>query len=457
MILYWLLERVAEVALRWYYADVIVQGRARMPAHGPVLLVANHPNALVDAMVVVTAVRRRVLLTAKATLFERAPLAVLLHSIGVIPLRRAKDERESTTTTSDARARNSASFRFVTEALTKGRVVLVFPEGISHDAPALAPLKTGAARMALNTAAAGVRGLRVVPVGLIYERKERRRSRVLVRLGEPLDVDTWLASGSARDSTALTAAIDAGLRQVTLNFASEDRARRALDLGRVLATLAAGVPSLAHPRELALEADLALRIDAASEALADAPASLVHQADALTTRVALLERRLAERHVTLTDLRISPLARHGVRFVLREVAVTTLALPVALLGRLAHWLPLRLARAIATGALADDPSRDQPAMRTILLGAGALVLWYLALGVLLARWFGVGVALLGLLSILFAARVDVLLRDRMRRAKQRARSYLALRADPAWRDEALSEAEQVLVEARVLEQALTRR
>jgi hypothetical protein len=146
-----------------------------------------------------------------------------------------------------------------------------------------------------------------------------------------------------------------------------------------------------------------------------------------------------------------------VRFALREVAVTTLALPVALLGRLAHWLPLRLARAIATGALADDPSRDQPAMRTILLGAGALVLWYLALGVLLARWFGVGVALLGLLSILFAARVDVLLRDRMRRAKQRARSYLALRADPAWRDEALSEAEQVLVEARVLEQALTRR
>ena len=90
--LYQTLRAAARVALQWYYADVIVQGRNRIPARGPLLIVANHPNALVDALLVGTTIERRVLLTAKATLFERPALRPLLSSLGVVPLRRAKDE-----------------------------------------------------------------------------------------------------------------------------------------------------------------------------------------------------------------------------------------------------------------------------------------------------------------------------------------------------------------------------
>ena len=39
---------------------------------GPLLILANHPNALIDPLVVGTTVDRRVLLTAKATLFDHA-------------------------------------------------------------------------------------------------------------------------------------------------------------------------------------------------------------------------------------------------------------------------------------------------------------------------------------------------------------------------------------------------
>src|SRR4051812_29308130 len=91
--LYHSLRAAAHVALRWYYADVVVQGEERVPARGPLIVVANHPNALVDALLVGTALRRRILLTAKATLFEHPLLAPLLRGIGVVPLRRAADER----------------------------------------------------------------------------------------------------------------------------------------------------------------------------------------------------------------------------------------------------------------------------------------------------------------------------------------------------------------------------
>jgi glycerol-3-phosphate O-acyltransferase/dihydroxyacetone phosphate acyltransferase len=447
--LYRALRAAADVALHWYYADVVVQGRERIPEHGPLIITANHPNALVDALLVGTTMRRRVLLTAKATLFENPVLAAVLRTVGVVPLRRAKDERDATATA--IASRNSDAFRMVTHALRQERAVLVFPEGISHDEPSLAPLKTGAARMALTAAADGARGLRVLPFGMIFEQKERPRSRVLVRIGEPIDVDEWVAGSGTPDATRLTADIDTAMRRVTLNFASEARAQRAVALARAFASIAEESHSIGQSRPLAMEAELARRIDLATDALATAPPETVRQADALIARVESLEARLAERHVTLADVHISPRMRHGARFVVREGALAAIAVPVALLGRVTHWVPLRLARMLALRTTAKDPSRDQPAMRTIVLGLAFVLLWYALQGVLLTRWFGVVAALLWLIVIFLAARVDFVLRDRLRRGWKRARSYLALRADPAFREAALEEIGLVVAEALAVE------
>lgn len=454
--LYRALRAVAGVALRWYYGEVVVRGADRIPRAGPVLIASNHPNALVDALVVGTTVRRRVLLTAKATLFEHRLLAALLRAVGVVPLRRAKDERAAAEEGGAPGARNSDAFRAVTEALRAGGVVLVFPEGISHDEPALAPLKTGTARMALAAAEAGARGLVVVPFGITFEAKERHRSRVLVRVGEPIDVDAWRArSGAAEGGPgALTADVDAALRRVTLNFASEPRARRAVALARALASIVEEPPSLGRPRDLALEAELAARVDAAADALDGAPPDVVRRADQFIARVDALEARLAAGGAAIADVRVSPALRHGARFVAREAAVAAVGFPVAALGRATHWLPLRVARALAMRPLAGDPSRDQPAMRTIVLGAACLLVWYLALGVLASRWLGAAGAALLVAAAFAAAGVDFAMGDRTRRAWRRARTYLALRADPALRAYAVGEMRAVLDDASTLERAL---
>lgn len=454
MMLYRALRGVARIALAWYYAGLVVQGREHVPTRGPLLLVANHPNALVDALVVTVAVPRSVLLTAKATLFEQPLLAALLRAVGVVPLRRAKDE-QGTASAPPTVARNSEAFHAVTTALSRGRAILVFPEGISHDAPALAPLRTGAARMALMAHAAGVRGMRLVAAGLIFEAKEQPRSRIVARFDEPLELDSWVAANGG-DATALTAELDARLRRVTLNFASEDRAHAAMQLARTLDALAGRVTTLAQPRALGPEADIARRIDAASDALANAPPHVVHQANALVVATDAFEQRLAARGVALSELRVSPAVAPGARFVLREGLLLALATPVALVDRVAHDLPVRVARRYARQSLAADPSRDQPAMRTIIAGTGLLLIWYLAIGAALFRWLGLAVALLALATMVLSASAELALRDRLARAWQRARTYLALRADPTFRAEALIEADRLVEEAVALERALQR-
>ncbi|MEO7711354.1 MAG: lysophospholipid acyltransferase family protein, partial [Gemmatimonadaceae bacterium] len=266
--LYQTLRAAADVALHWYYADIVVQGAERIPSGGPLIIASNHPNALVDALLISTTMRRRVRLTAKATLFEHRLLAPLLRAVGVVPLRRAQDER-AIAGAAPVGTRNVESFRQVTETLRGGGTVLIFPEGISHDAPALAPLKSGAARMALAAAEAGARDIRLLPLGLIFERKEKPRSRVLIRIGEPIDVDAW-RERAGTDAAALTATLDDALRHVTLNFASDARARRAVALARALAAITDAPGSLGRARSLTSETELARRIERATDALENA-------------------------------------------------------------------------------------------------------------------------------------------------------------------------------------------
>jgi glycerol-3-phosphate O-acyltransferase / dihydroxyacetone phosphate acyltransferase len=455
-VLYQLLRGTAAIALRWYYADVAVQGSERVPHDGPLLILANHPNALIDPLLVGTAIDRRVLLTAKATLFEHPALALLLEAAGVVPLRRAKDESRDGVPAPATPERNAIAFQRVTSALRACKVVLIFPEGISHDDPALAPLKSGAARMALQAHSEGVAGIRLLPMGLVFEAKERPDSRVLVRVGEALDLDSWLAARATEDAHALTEELTARLRAVTLNFASAERAARAVRLARVLSALAGSPAPVDQPRSLEAEAELALRIDTATAALPDAPPHVIEAADELVAKLDTLERELRQRGIALDDVRVSTRVPDAVTFVAREGPLALFASITMALGWATHWIPLRAARVFALRSLRRDASRDQPAMRTILFGLSAVVLWYIVQGVVVARIAGVAIALLWLAVIFAAAHARRLRGGRLTRAVQRARSFLAFRANPTLQPRLVAVVDELLVEALALEQALVR-
>ena len=159
MIAYRILRAIGRLALRWFYREIEVVGLEHLPDTGPALLASNHPNALVDALVVGCTLRRPVTLTAKATLLENPVTRALLSAAGVVPLQRASDAVRSSAG-GDRRldpARNADAFVAVLDVLEAGGIVLIFPEGTSHSDPALAPLKTGLARIATMARRAGLR------------------------------------------------------------------------------------------------------------------------------------------------------------------------------------------------------------------------------------------------------------------------------------------------------------
>lgn len=443
-----LFRALARTALRWFYRDVAVVGGEQVPADGPLLVAMNHPNALVDALVAVAVLPRRVTLTAKATLWEHPVLRLLLPRVGIVPLRRAQDERArrkdaagGATVVVDAANganvpvggaplpadRNASSFAALLDALAAGGAILIFPEGISHDAPRLAPLKTGLARIGLQARdERGVRGVRVLPVGLVFERKWRPRTGVLVQVGPPLALDAW--SGS--DPAALTAEVEARLRAVTLNFATEREAAETLRVSRVLAAAFEGGRPLGRATTpLGAAVAVARRVEAARARLAPGgtpsprAAAFVERLDAL--------RRLARRHgVLLDDAEIATGLASGARFTVREGALGLATAPVALWGAVNHWLPLHLAWTIARRT---SRSPEDPAMRTIVLGLGLTLAAY-ALQTALVAWLaGPWWALAYLLSLPPSSVVRLRWTDRARRALRRARTYALFRREPALR------------------------
>lgn len=209
--LYRLIKLVVRAALGLFYRLQVV--RRAEDLTGPLILVGNHPNSLIDPALVFVITDRHVTFLAREPLFRAPVLGWVLKGIGALPVYRKQDHP-------GLMEKNEGTLEAAAAALVQAKAITIFPEGKSHSEPELAEIKTGCARIALRAAKGGARP-RVVPVGLTYARKHRFRSRVLIEVGAPIETPEAPAGGEAGDVEwvrAMTARIEEGLRGVTLNL-----------------------------------------------------------------------------------------------------------------------------------------------------------------------------------------------------------------------------------------------
>jgi 1-acyl-sn-glycerol-3-phosphate acyltransferase len=320
-IAYRLVRVLADVAAFFWFRSVEVSAIDRVPAHGPVLVVANHGGGFVDPALLTSVLPRMPRYLAMASLWRYGITRPFLALAGAIPVHRAQ---EGTT------AGNVDTFAECHRVLREGGMIAIFPEGRASDSPHLLPMKTGAARIALGARAAGARGLSILPVGLMYEDKASARSRAYVRIGPPLDLDAAIRAAAPgvsvddRDREAvevLTEEIAARLSRASLDLAG-----------------AAELASLEHAAEIALRAaeghgpglgetrDLAgrLAVDPGAEGIVAAEGSY---------------REALEAHA-VTDRAVAARPEHGFRRIhLTATLVTVALLPLAAVGAIVNLLP----------------------------------------------------------------------------------------------------------------------
>jgi glycerol-3-phosphate O-acyltransferase / dihydroxyacetone phosphate acyltransferase len=425
MIAYRVLRACGRLALRWFYRDIEVAGMERVPSTGPALLASNHPNALVDALVIGCTLRRPVTLTAKATLLDNPITRSVLRAAGVVPLRRASDDTQRGTGGLLDPSRNANAFAAVLDVLEDDGIVLLFPEGKSHSEPELAPLKTGLARIALMAGEDRHLDVPIIPVGLTFERKWEPRSRVLMHVGIPIRTEASLPNV---DVATLTRRVDAGLRAVTLNFTSADDAQRVLAMSATLAEVLDEFRPLNAPDPpLADRVRVAQRINTIAPRLTKLPPDVVMRIERFLERLAEFEQATQSNGIPASDVAMPTSIGRGVWFAIRESFIGAIAGPLALWGRVNHWLPVRIARWLA---LRMSKLPDEPAMNTIVAGLVLVLVFYSAQIAIVAWAVGWIAAVVYAISLPMSATWDFRYADRLRRVFTRIRTYRQFRKKP---------------------------
>jgi putative phosphoserine phosphatase / 1-acylglycerol-3-phosphate O-acyltransferase len=187
------------------YARFDITGVDQIPAHGPVLLAANHRSYFdVAALALVAAaVGRPVRFLAKKEVFDAPVVGQIARAIGGIPVDRGSG--------------SDSPLRAAEAALKAGEVVIVLPQGTIPRGDAFFDVqlkgKTGTARLAATTGAV------VVPVGLwgtenVWARSSRvpdftlvrKPPKITIRVGQPLALS--LTNAKADTEAIMTAISD---------------------------------------------------------------------------------------------------------------------------------------------------------------------------------------------------------------------------------------------------------
>ena len=398
----------ARLAIRIFYRVEQIGGT--LPA-GPVLLVANHPNTLADPALIQATAGRTVRFLAKSTLFADHVVSPLIRRSGAIPVYRRMDPGVDT-------SRNAETFTAVGAALEAGEAVCLFPEGKSHAAGHLEPLRTGAARMVL----ASRRPVTIVAVGLNFSRLARFRSRVTVVFGRPFDAEDLRTPGAPNAGAAdavrrLTERIEERLR----NLMIEAEPRRDLPIvERVdrLYTAARGVSR--DPRERVGRRRLIAR--GIEELRARDPERLAE----IVARVDDYDASLARFSLRDRDVdREIPFAA-AVRFAVREGLLALALAPLALLTLAVFAAPYWVTGHFSRRA----PDIQSRATWQLLAGAVSYPLWIVTVAA--TAGFGAGplaaaIVVPGLGGLALAGMAAV---ERELSVCRTVRAFLALRQTP---------------------------
>lgn len=328
--------------LWFFFKDVDVVRVGMVPASGPVLLCINHPNNLIDSLLVGAVLPRKVHYLATAALFRNPLVARFLTACGAIPVYRKQDDP-------DKMDRNADAFAACFRALERGQLVGIYPEGTTHSESRVQRIKTGAARIALDYQASG-RGapLTLIPVGITFEARKAFRGHVRLSFGEPIPLAPYAPvyrDEPAKAVEALTTTIQWGMEAEILNVGRPERQ----DLIRAVEEIYRSdlIRELQEERGLGTRQIDPLRL---SRAIADAAA---HFEERDPERVARLWAAIQKYRAMLAAYRVRDQAvraraqRPPARARLRHSGEASIGLPFFAYGLVVNGLPYLLPRWLA--------------------------------------------------------------------------------------------------------------
>jgi 1-acyl-sn-glycerol-3-phosphate acyltransferase len=324
--------------VRRFFRKIQVIGTENIP-EGAVIFAINHPNNLVDSIVVGYAIERKINYLATAQLFRNKILSMFLHNVGVIPVYRKQDDASHG-------QKNISTFQACYEILKNGGAIGIYPEGTTHSEPRVRKIKTGAARIALESETLHRPGITIVPVGLNFSVRKSFRGEVIVNIGQQISVATYLGKYSQHPVETvdeLTADIQKALENEVIHIEQPEMDRLVKEIEEIYkGELIRDLVEIGGLTKDEIDSfRLSKSIVACIGFFNRKDPELVRQ---LQADIQIYRNRLKK--VKIHDDLVQKMMNHrtNYRLFLFRLFLMLITFPIALWGAMNHFLPYRLSR-----------------------------------------------------------------------------------------------------------------
>ena len=204
-------------ALYCYFGKIKVHNQQAIPKSGPLMLLPNHQNALLDALLIAINSNRKPYFLTRSDVFSNALFRSLFNFFRMLPIYRMRDGRGTLN-------KNEAIFQRCTELLSKGEAVVIFPEANHNLVRRVRPLSKGFTRILFRTIEQN-RELEILlmPVGMNYYRAAAFPDLASVYYGEPFPLSARYDPSDLRNSIIrIKSAVSEQLKTLTTHIAEEE-------------------------------------------------------------------------------------------------------------------------------------------------------------------------------------------------------------------------------------------
>ena len=179
------MKHYIKIGFYFYFKKIKVNGYENIPKEGALMFVCNHPNALLDPLLVKTHTYKDMFVLTRASVFSNKFIIKIFESVKMIPIYRKRDGLSTI-------SKNDAIFERCYDILNDKKSILIFPEGSHSLLRKVRPLSKGFTRIVFGAFEKYPSlELKIVPVGLNYSTPTKYPCSVTITFGKPINANKF--------------------------------------------------------------------------------------------------------------------------------------------------------------------------------------------------------------------------------------------------------------------------
>ena len=212
----YLVRSYLRLGLFFYYRRIQIHGIKSIPINKPVLILANHQNALLDALLIATNLNRFGYFLTRASVFKKSLVSKLLTSLNMLPVYRVRDGWSNI-------RNNNPVFEKCSELLHNNKTVVIFPEGSHNLVRRVRPLSKGFTRIVFDTLEKYPElDIQLIPIGLNFVNAKDFGDATAMFVGRPISAKQFISENRNDSVIKMKKAVYEEMTQLTTQIPAEN-------------------------------------------------------------------------------------------------------------------------------------------------------------------------------------------------------------------------------------------